>query len=166
MKEQLKVIRTINYINRHSLCEKYSNKLNIVLEKYKDVELISRVKNKKSALRKMKIRRYTQANEISDYLGYMIITENINEIYKIKNDIEKVLGNGLEEDYIKNPKFGYKSFHLNYTVENGIPLEIQIKTRRLKFAQDIVHDKISKHFYLPEDERNRLSQLAYGILQQ
>ena len=166
MKEQLKVIKTINYINRHSLCEKYSNKLNTILVKYKDVQLISRVKNKKAALEKMKIRKFKQANEISDYIGYMIITDNINEVYKIKNDIENVLGKGIEEDYIKNPKFGYKSFHLNYTVENGIPLEIQIKTKKMKLAQDIVHDKIYKNFYLPEDERNRLSQLAYGILQQ
>ena len=33
MKEQLKVIKTINYINRHSLCEKYSKKLNSILIK-------------------------------------------------------------------------------------------------------------------------------------
>ena len=90
MKEQLKVIKTINYINRHSLCEKYSEKLKSVLIKYKDVQLISRVKNKKSALQKMEIRKFKQANEISDYIGYMIITNNINEVYRIKKDIENL----------------------------------------------------------------------------
>ena len=78
-------------------------------------------------------------------------------MFIVKND----LGNCLEEDYIKNPKNGYKSIHLNYLVEKNIPLEIQIKTKQMKVAQDIVHDKIYKNFSLSEDLRNVLSKLAF-----
>ena len=78
-----------------------------------------------------------------------------------KNKVKNDLGNCLEEDYIKNPKNGYKSIHLNYLVEKNIPLEIQIKTKQMKVAQDIVHDKIYKNFSLSEDLRNVLSKLAF-----
>ena len=91
----------------------------------------------------------------------MLVTDKIEDVYKIRNELKNTFGNGIEEDYIKNPKNGYQSIHLNYFVEQNIPLEIQIKTKRMKLAQDIVHDKIYKNFKLSEDLRNVLSQLAF-----
>ena len=50
---------------------------------------------------------------------------------------------------------------LNYLVEKNIPLEIQIKTKQMKAAQDIVHDKIYKNYNLSEELRNVLSNLVF-----
>ena len=147
MAEEQKILSIIDYINQNNICNKYLNKLKNIIGS-SNVEILSRVKEKQSALDKMKVRHFVSANQISDFVGYMIITDND-------------LGNCLEEDYIKNPKNGYKSIHLNYLVEKDIPLEIQIKTKQMKAAQDIVHDKIYKNFNLSEELRSVLSNLVF-----
>lgn len=160
MAEEQKILSIIDYINQNNICNKYLNKLKNIIGS-SNVEILSRVKEKQSALDKMKVRHFVSANQISDFVGYMIITDTVEDVYKIKNRIENNLGNCLEEDYIKNPKNGYKSIHLNYLVEKNIPLEIQIKTKQMKAAQDIVHDKIYKNFNLSEELRNVLSNLVF-----
>ena len=134
MAEEQKILSIIDYINQNNICNKYLNKLKNIIGS-SNVEILSRVKEKQSALDKMKVRHFVSANQISDFVGYMIITDTVEDVYKIKNKIENDLGNCLEEDYIKNPKNGYKSIHLNYLVEKDIPLEIQIKTKQMKAAQ-------------------------------
>ena len=156
MAEEQKILSIIDYINQNNICNKYLNKLKNIIGN-SNVEILSRVKEKQSALDKMKVRHFVSANQISDFVGYMIITDTVEDVYKIKNKIE----NCLEEDYIKNPKNGYKSIHLNYLVEKDIPLEIQIKTKQMKAAQDIVHDKIYKNFNLSEELRSVLSNLVF-----
>ena len=131
MAEEQKILSIIDYINQNNICNKYLNKLKNIIGS-SNVEILSRVKEKQSALDKMKVRHFVSANQISDFVGYMIITDTVEDVYKIKNKIENDLGNCLEEDYIKNPKNGYKSIHLNYLVEKDIPLEIQIKTKQIK----------------------------------
>ena len=153
MAEEQKILSIIDYINQNNICNKYLNKLKNIIGS-SNVEILSRVKEKQSALDKMKVRHFVSANQISDFVGYMIITDTVEDVY---ND----LGNCLEEDYIKNPKNGYKSIHLNYLVEKDIPLEIQIKTKQMKAAQDIVHDKIYKNFNLSEELRSVLSNLVF-----
>ena len=159
MAEEQKILSIIDYINQNNICNKYLNKLKNIIGS-SNVEILSRVKEKQSALDKMKVRHFVSANQISDFVGYMIITDTVEDVYKIKNKIENDLGNCLE-DYIKNPKNGYKSIHLNYLVEKDIPLEIQIKTKQMKAAQDIVHDKIYKNFNLSEELRSVLSNLVF-----
>ena len=152
MAEEQKILSIIDYINQNNICNKYLNKLKNIIGS-SNVEILSRVKEKQSALDKMKVRHFVSANQISDFVGYMIITDTVEDVYKIKNKIENDLGNCLEEDYIKNPK--------NYLVEKDIPLEIQIKTKQMKAAQDIVHDKIYKNFNLSEELRSVLSNLVF-----
>lgn len=41
----------------------------------------------------MKVRHFVSANQISDFVGYMIITDTVEDVYKIKNKIENDLGN-------------------------------------------------------------------------
>lgn len=160
MLEEQKIVSIIDYINQNNICSKYLDKLKAIIGNT-NVEIISRVKEKQSALDKMKIRNFVSATQISDFIGYMIITDTVEDVYKIKNRIENNLGICIEEDYIKNPKNGYKSVHLNYLVEKNIPLEIQLKTKQMKVAQDIVHDKIYKNFSLSEELRNVLSKLVF-----
>lgn len=166
MAEEQKILSIIDYINKNDICNKYLDKLKNIIGN-NNVEIISRVKEKQSAINKMKVRNLVSANQISDFIGYMIITDTVEDVYKMKNRIENGLGDCIEEDYIKNPKNGYKSVHLNYLVEKNIPLEIQIKTKQMKVAQDIVHDRIYKNFSLSEDLRNVLCKLAFlKILEQ
>ena len=160
MSEDQKVVSIIDYINENNVCNKYLNKINSIVGN-SNVEVLARVKDKESALQKMQVRKFAYANQISDFIGFMLVTDKIEDVYKIRNELKNTFGNGIEEDYIKNPKNGYQSIHLNYFVEQNIPLEIQIKTKRMKLAQDIVHDKIYKNFKLSEDLRNVLSQLAF-----
>ena len=150
MSEDQKVVSIIDYINENNICNKYLNKINSIVGN-SNVEVLARVKDKESALQKMQVRKFAYANQISDFIGFMLVTDKIEDVYKIRNELKNTFGNGIEEDYIKNPKNGYQN----------IPLEIQIKTKRMKLAQDIVHDKIYKNFKLSEDLRNVLSQLAF-----
>ena len=85
--------------------------------------------------------------------------DKIKSIESVLNDLN--LNYKIENMDIKNPKNGYKSIHLNYLVEKDIPLEIQIKTKQMKAAQDIVHDKIYKNFNLSEELRSVLSNLVF-----
>ncbi len=164
MVEEQKVLSIIDYINQNGICNKYLYKINDILKFNKNIQVISRVKDKKSALEKMKVRNFNSANQISDYIGYMVITNTVEDVYKVKNILENNLGECLEEDYIRNPKNGYQSVHLNYHIENNIPLEIQIKTKRMKFAQDIVHDKIYKNVNLSDSLKSFLSNLTFFTL--
>lgn len=143
MSEDQKVVSIIDYINENNICNKYLNKINSIIGN-SNVEVLARVKDKESALQKMQVRNFIYANQISDFIGYMLVTDKVEDVYKIRNKLKNTLGNCKEEDYIKNPKNGYQSIHLNYFVDKNIPLEIQIKTKRMKLAQDIVHDKIYK----------------------
>ena len=112
MAEDQKILSIIDYINQNNICNKYLDKLKNIIGN-NNVEILSRVKEKQSALDKMKVRNFVSANQISDFIGYMIITDTVEDVYKIKNKVKNDLGNCLEEDYIKNPKNGYKSIHLN-----------------------------------------------------
>ena len=167
MDNEQSILSIIDYIKQNKICDKYLHKIKNILKNNRDIKIISRVKEKESALEKMKIKKFISTDQISDFIGYMIITNTIEDVYKIRNQLEKDLGTCLEQDYIKNPKNGYQSLHLNYRIEKNIPLEIQIKTKEMKIVQDIVHDKIYKNFNLPEDLRNSLSSLIfYKMLKQ
>lgn len=126
MSEDQKVVSIIDYINENNICNKYLNKINSIVGN-SNVEVLARVKDKESALQKMQVRKFAYANQISDFIGFMLVTDKIEDVYKIRNELKNTFGNGIEEDYIKNPKNGYQSIHLNYFVEQNIPLEISNK---------------------------------------
>ena len=136
-------------------------------EQYNEIEI--RVKSNESALKKLKIRDYEKAEDIRDIVGVMITTDTKEEAYNIakkiilKNPICKV------EDYIQNPKNGYKSIHINYAIKTkeieDIPVEIQIKTENMKKAQNLVHDLIYKNEHIPTKMRNTLSKIAFKYIE-
>lgn len=159
--EKQKLIYQINYIKQEKLDEKIRNNIENVIKKYPDVYIKTRIKEEDSAIQKLDIRNFEYADQISDLLGVMIITKDIEEAYKIEADLQKVFPNSIEEDYIKNPKFGYQSIHLNCKIEKEIPLEIQIKTEKMKIAQELVHDSIYKNNNLNVKTKNMLSSMAY-----
>lgn len=159
--EKQKIIYQINYIKENGLDKKVKSIIEEITNNYPDVYLKVRIKEEKSAINKLDIKKYQYANQISDLLGVMIVTKDIDEVYKIKADLEKLIPNINVEDYIKKPKFGYKSVHLNCRIAKDIPLEIQIKTEKMKIAQEMVHDSIYKNRNLNEKTKNMLSTIAY-----
>lgn len=159
--EKRKIIYQINYIKKEELDKRIKTSIEQVLMSYPDVYMQLRIKEKDSALKKLEIRNYESANQISDLLGVMIVTKNVEEAYKIKSELESIIPNISVEDYIKNPKYGYKSIHLNCRIAEDIPLEIQIKTEKMKIAQEMVHDSIYKNENLNQKTKNILSTIAY-----
>ena len=89
MAEEQKILSIIDYINQNNICNKYLNKLKNIIGS-SNVEILSRVKEKQSALDKMKVRHFVSANQISDFVGYMIITDTVEDVYKIKNKISYI----------------------------------------------------------------------------
>ena len=63
----------------NNICNKYLNKLKNIIGS-SNVEILSRVKEKQSALDKMKVRHFVSANQISDFVGYMIIPDTVADV--------------------------------------------------------------------------------------
>ena len=171
MSEDQKVVSIIDYINENNICNKYLNKINDIIGN-SNVEVLARVKDKESALQKMQVRNFAFANQISDFIGYMLITDKIEDVYKIRNKLKNTFGNCIEEDYIKNPKStGYMSYHLivlvpiylNETVEH-VEAEIQIRTSAMDFWASIDH-KVQYKFpsEIPEEVKKEMYNCSLDI---
>ena len=136
-------------------------------EDYNDIEI--RVKSNESALKKLKTRDYERAEDIRDIVGIMITTDTKEEVYNIAKKIILKNPKCQVEDYIQNPKNGYKSIHINYAINtkeiDDIPVEIQIKTDDMKQAKNLVHDLIYKNEHIPEKMRNTLSKIAFKYIE-
>lgn len=158
--EKQKLIYKINHIKEEKLDEKIKSDVEDVIKNYPDVYMKTRIKEQDSAIQKLDIRNFDYADQIGDLFGVMIVTQDIEEAYKIEADLQRAFPDSVEEDYIKNPKFGYQSIHLNCKIEE-VPVEIQIKTEKMKIAQELVHDSIYKNNNLNTKTKNMLSTMAY-----
>lgn len=163
--EKEKLIYQINYIEETQLDKKVRALIEEVTNKYPEVYIKIRIKDIESATKKLNIKNYKYASQISDLLGVMIITKSINQVYQIKTELETIIPNVKVQDYIETPKFGYKSVHLNCLIKENIPLEIQIKTEKMKIAQEMVHDSIYKNNSLNKQTKNILSMMAYKTIE-
>lgn len=161
IRESKKVAELISKVNAYSE--------NLGIPKFK-----SRIKEEASALKKFREKEYTDADRLGDICGMMFITEDESQIYEAVEYMERILtGQSLEEDdYVKKPKAGYRSFHMNaqmLDVEDldgvMLPMEIQIKTRSMSIAQDTVHDSIYKNPNLEKNERDALSAALFPIFE-
>ena len=68
MAEDQKNLSIKDYINQNNICNKYLDKLKNIIGN-NNVEILSSVKEKQSALDKMKVRNFVSANQISDFIG-------------------------------------------------------------------------------------------------
>lgn len=162
--EKRKVIYRIQSIHNQNLDKEVSKKIEQVLKKYPDCYMKVRIKEEKSAIKKMEIRNFSSADQIGDLLGIMIVTKNKEEIYEIEKELKKIWEDTKIEDYIENPKYGYQSLHMNCKLNSNIPIEIQIKTEEMRKAQEVVHESIYKNENLEESTRNILSSVIYDKL--
>ena len=81
---------------------------------------------------------------LTDVVGTMVVTPDKENSDKIKNAILKGrVGRVLEfEDMYAEPKAGYRAYHFLVAMEDGgreFPIEIQVKTQRIKKLSDLAH---------------------------
>jgi ppGpp synthetase/RelA/SpoT-type nucleotidyltranferase len=112
-----------------------------------------RVKTLESALKKMNKRQFSESSRIMDLLGGMIITnsDDLKDIYAIKNSLCKNYSLCAYKDYYENPKkSGYRSLHLCLNMEDVGVVEIHLDTIGMSKAQKITHDAIYKSSGTPQ----------------
>nr|WP_298411407.1 bifunctional GTP diphosphokinase/guanosine-3',5'-bis pyrophosphate 3'-pyrophosphohydrolase [uncultured Halomonas sp.] len=96
--------------------------------------VIGRQKHLLSIYRKMRDQRKPFA-EIMDVFGFRIITDNVDSCYRILGAVHNLYKPvpGRFKDYIAIPKAnGYQSLHTTLFGTNGIPIEVQIRTREME----------------------------------
>jgi ppGpp synthetase/RelA/SpoT-type nucleotidyltranferase len=81
---------------------------------------------------------------LTDVVGTMVVTPDKSNSDKIKNAILKgKVGRVLEfEDMYKEPKAGYRAYHFLVAIEKDgkeFPIEIQVKTERIKKLSSLAH---------------------------
>jgi ppGpp synthetase/RelA/SpoT-type nucleotidyltranferase len=121
----------------------------------------------KKAKRKLKNKDLTGLDlykGLTDVVGAMIVTPTKADSDKVKDAIlEGKAGEVLEfEDFYKNTKDGYRAYHFLVAVtKNNIkfPVEIQVKTKRIKQLSDIGHTAY-KRGSINTSNLNKLMQLA------
>ncbi len=154
----------IDFLKEHHIDKKIEYEIKWILNSYyfENIEIMSRIKDFNSAFFKFKQKKYSQIEELKDLIGVMIICKNKNEIYEIAKIIEDNLAVIQKKDYIKQPKMGYQSIHLKIQNNNEIFYEIQIKTRAMKMAQEVTHDKIYKNQKIPKILRKLLTPIVFN----
>lgn len=166
--EQL-IVKKLEKIRKSGIDKKIKQKIYNIISDEEFNDMMVRTKTEESAIKKLQLRKYKKAEELRDLIGIMITTNTEEEAYKITKRIILENSDCKIEDYIKHPKNGYKSIHLNYSLKtseiNDIPLEIQIKTENMRIAQELVHDKIYKNINLPPNVRDFLSTIMFKYIE-
>ncbi len=93
-------------------------------------EIQARQKHVSSIFRKIKAQNVTMA-QIYDLVAMRVLVDSVEDCYAVFGKIHAIYRplQGRVKDYISNPKpNGYRTLHTSVIVENGKPLEIQIRT--------------------------------------
>jgi guanosine-3',5'-bis(diphosphate) 3'-pyrophosphohydrolase len=96
-----------------------------------DGQVVAREKHVYSIYRKMRDKKVA-LSEIADVYGLRIITENVDDCYRSLGLVHKCYKPmpGRFKDYIAIPRVnGYQSLHTTLFGPNGVPVEVQIRTR-------------------------------------
>ncbi len=140
-----------------------------------ELQFKSRIKSPQSAI--AKYQKYIERDgvadtEMWDALGMMVIVENIEDIPRVKDLMTVQIGSQPrgENNYIKNPRAGYRSLHVwskwgLWASNEQVPTEIQIKTRAMAIAQDAIHDSIYKDENISYQAREQLSSVLFPIFE-
>lgn len=119
---------------REEFLNQVMNQLAEILKKYNlDAGIQGRVKHIYSIYKKFKNKGYKHLDDLYDITAVRVITNNIDECYKVLAEVNNLYSPIPEEfsDYIANPKpNGYKSIHT--VVRSGKSnIEVQIRTHKM-----------------------------------
>lgn len=126
-----------------------------------ETDILSRTKTPYSIVNKMRRKMTAGPNDgLTDLVGTMVVFGKHSDIENFRDKVNKgELGQVLEfDDYYTKPKAGYMAYHWN-VVYKGSPVEIQVKSERLKKIAGYTHTlyKTGKH---NAQRQLELSQLA------
>ncbi len=133
--------------------------------------VIGREKHLYSIYQKMKTQR-KPFNEIMDVYGFRIIVDCIDSCYRtlgVVHNLHKPIP-GRFKDYIAIPKSnGYQSLHTTLKGQNGVPIEIQIRTEEM---EDMANSGIASHWLYKSDNddpaggaQNRAKEWLKGLVE-
>jgi len=158
--------------NRKEVVEKITQDIEHCLrqEDHK-AEVIGREKPVYSIYQKMKSKRKS-FSEIMDIFAFRIVVDSVDTCYRVLGCMHNLYKPvpGQFKDYIAIPKAnGYQSLHTVLIGLNGIPIEIQIRTREM---EDMANNGIAAHWLYksnPEESVNgshsRARRWVQGLLE-
>lgn len=117
-------------------------------------EVIGREKHLYSIYQKMRNNK-KPFSEIMDVYGYRIIVSTVDECYRVLGAMHNLYAPlpGRFKDYIAIPKAnGYQSLHTTLKGMNGLPIEIQIRTREM---ESMANNGISAHWLYKSDDKTK-----------
>jgi guanosine-3',5'-bis(diphosphate) 3'-pyrophosphohydrolase len=132
--------------NRKEVVEKITQDIEHCLrQEDHQAEVIGREKPVYSIYQKMKSKRKS-FSEIMDIFAFRIIVDSVDTCYRVLGCMHNLYKPvpGQFKDYIAIPKAnGYQSLHTVLIGLNGIPIEIQIRTREM---EDMANNGIAAHW--------------------
>ena len=120
-------------------------------------EVESREKHLYSIYRKM-LRKRTTLAEIVDVYGLRIIVDSVDTVYRALGIVHSVYKPmpGRFKDYVAIPRVnGYQSLHTSLFGPNGVPIEVQIRTKDM---DQIAESGIAAHWKYKQDDREGSAQ--------
>ncbi len=118
--------------------EERNNQINITIEKLKkeleplniNATIYGRQKQISSIFKKLMLKNVSLSG-IRDIMAVRILVDTVEQCYTVLGKVHSLyVPMNAFKDYIAHPKEnGYQSLHTSVIVENGEPLEIQIRTR-------------------------------------
>ena len=122
-----------------------------------DGKVFGREKHLLSLYRKMRARRKS-FSEVMDVYGFRIVTDKVDTCYRILGAIHNLYKPvpGRFKDYIAIPKAnGYQSLHTSLIGMNGIPIEVQIRTREM---ESMANNGIAAHWLYKSGQKGQPEQ--------
>ncbi|MBY5967956.1 RelA/SpoT family protein [Halomonas denitrificans] len=160
--------------NRRSAIRQVQNALQTRLDEHElKGTVIGRQKHLLSIYRKMRDQRKSFA-EIMDVFGFRIIADDVDSCYRILGMVHNLYKPvpGRFKDYIAIPKAnGYQSLHTTLFGTNGMPIEVQIRTREM---EAMANNGIAAHWLykagqtshpIAEGSRARAREWVKGLLE-
>ena len=145
----------VDYLNAHqekdeAFMEEIKNRISQRLEEVGISGAISgRIKHVYSIYRKMKEQNKT-LDELYDIYAFRVIVDTISDCYNVLGHIHEMfkLVPGRFKDYISTPKpNNYQSLHTTVIGSEGIPFEVQIRTKQM---HEVAENGIAAHWKYKE----------------
>jgi ppGpp synthetase/RelA/SpoT-type nucleotidyltranferase len=143
--EQTKLSTAVNNVIR------VKDKMDVELDEFigklqktapNDSKIYGRTKTPYSILNKLvNSRLLDQRRGLKDLVGTTVAFSKFDDLEKFKKRVEKgMFGKVIEfDDYYENPNDGYRAYHF-IVEQNGVPIELQLKTDRMKQINVLSHD--------------------------